>query len=84
MYKRTYHKNKDTSVFQRFEYARYYTEEDKFDRNTKEIQAESVAFWVAEMIGNGLDTSEYSFGYISGWSKDKTVPELKENLDLML
>lgn len=31
---------------------------DKFDRNTKEIQAESVAFWVAEMIGNGLDTSE--------------------------
>ena len=60
------------------------SEEDKFDRNTKEIQAESVAFWVAEMIGNGLDTSEYSFGYISGWSKDKTVPELKENLDLML
>ena len=44
---------------------------------------ESVAFWVAEMIGNGLDTSEYSFGYISGWSKDKTVPELKENLDLI-
>ena len=59
------------------------SEEDKFDRNTKEIQAESVAFWVAEMIGNGLDTSEYSFGYISGWSKDKTVPELKENLDLI-
>lgn len=48
------------------------------------FEAESVAFWVAEMIGNGLDTSEYSFGYISGWSKDKTVPELKENLDLML
>lgn len=52
--------------------------------DTLTFEAESVAFWVAEMIGNGLDTSEYSFGYISGWSKDKTVPELKENLDLML
>ena len=59
------------------------SEEDKFDRNTKEVQAESVAYWVAAMIGNGLDTSEYSFGYISGWSKDKTVTELKESLDLI-
>lgn len=54
------------------------------EMDTLTFEAESVAFWVAEMIGNGLDTSEYSFGYISGWSKDKTVPELKENLDLML
>ena len=59
------------------------SEKDKFDRNTKEVQAESVAYWVAAMIGNGLDTSEYSFGYISGWSKDKTVTELKESLDLI-
>lgn len=59
------------------------SKEDKFDRNTKEVQAESVAFWVAAMIGNGLDTSEYSFGYISGWSKDKSVTELKESLDLI-
>lgn len=59
------------------------SKEDKFDRNTKEVQAESVVFWVAAMIGNGLDTSEYSFGYISGWSKDKSVTELKESLDLI-
>ena len=59
------------------------SEEDKFDRKTKEVQAESVAFWVSAMIGPGLDTSEYSFGYISGWSKDKEVSELKESLDLI-
>jgi len=61
------------------------SEEDKFDRKTKEVQAESVAFWVAAMIGEdgGLDTSDYSFGYISGWSKDKEVSELKESLDLI-
>lgn len=58
-------------------------EDDKFDRKTKEVQAESVAFWVAAMIGNGLDTSDYSFGYISGWSKGKEVTELKESLDLI-
>jgi len=55
--------------------------EDKWDRETKEVQAESVAYWVAQMLG--LDTSEYSFGYISGWSKDREVTELKENLDLI-
>ena len=55
--------------------------EDKWDRETKEVQAESVAYWVAQMMG--LDTSEYSFGYISGWSKDREVSELKENLDLI-
>lgn len=55
--------------------------EDKWDRETKEVQAESVAYWVTQMIG--LDTSDYSFGYISGWSKDKEVSELKENLDLI-
>ncbi len=55
--------------------------EDKWDRQTKEVQAESVAYWVTQMIG--LDTSEYSFGYISGWSKDKEVSELKESLDII-
>ena len=55
--------------------------EDKWDRQTKEVQAESVAYWVTQMMG--LDTSEYSFGYISGWSGDKEVSELKENLDII-
>lgn len=57
------------------------SKEDKFDRSSREVQAESVAYWVAQMIG--LDTSEYSFGYISGWSKDKEVSELKEHLELI-
>lgn len=55
--------------------------DDKWDRETKEVQAESVAYWVTQMMG--LDTSEYSFGYISGWSKSKEVPELKENLEII-
>ena len=33
------------------------------------FQAESTAFWVAGMLG--LDTGDYSFGYITGWSKDR-------------
>lgn len=49
--------------------------------DTLAFEAESVAYWVAQMIG--LDTSEYSFGYISGWSKDKEVSELKEHLELI-
>lgn len=54
---------------------------DKWDREAKEIQAESVAYWVSQMIG--LDTSEYSFGYITGWSKDREVSELKDNLEVI-
>ncbi len=57
------------------------SKEDKWDRNTKEIQAESIAYWVSQMIE--LDTSEYSFGYISGWSSSKEVTELKENLGII-
>lgn len=62
------------------------SKEDKWDRETKEVQAESVAYWVTQML-NGpdgkLDTSDYSFGYIAGWSKDKEMSELKENLELI-
>ena len=56
-------------------------EDDKWDKESKEVQAESPAFWVAGMLG--LDTSDYSFGYIAGWSKDREITELKENLDLI-
>ena len=55
--------------------------DQKWDRETKEVQAESVAYWVTQMLG--LDTSDYSFGYIGGWSKDKEVSELKESLDII-
>ena len=49
--------------------------------DTLTFEAESVAYLVTQMIG--LDTAEYSFGYISGWSKDREVSELKENLDVI-
>ena len=55
--------------------------DDKWDKESREIQAESTAFWVAGMLG--LDTGDYSFGYITGWSKDREVSELKENLELI-
>ena len=49
------------------------------DRYTKEVQAESVAYTVCQHYG--LDTSDYSFGYIAGWSKGKDLPELKASLE---
>lgn len=48
------------------------------DRSTAEVEAESVAFAVCSHYG--LDTSDYSFGYIAGWSSDKTAPELKASM----
>ena len=39
------------------------------DRRTREVQAESVAYAVCQHYG--LDTSDYSFGYIAGWSSGK-------------
>ena len=44
-------------------------------RNEKEVQAESVAFMVAERLG--MDTSEYSFPYIASWSNGKQLEQLK-------
>jgi len=62
------------------------SKEDKWDRETHEVQAESICYWTLQML-NGpegkLDTSDYSFGYIAGWSKDKEISELKENLELI-
>lgn len=49
------------------------------DRYTKEVQAESIAYVICQHYG--MDTSEYSFAYIAGWSTDREVPELKASLD---
>ena len=49
------------------------------DRNTKEVEAESVAYTVCQHFG--IDTSDYSFGYIAGWSSGKDIKELKSSLD---
>lgn len=54
-------------------------EEPAKDRNTKEVEAESVAYTVCQHFG--IDTSDYSFGYIVGWSSGKDMKELKSSLD---
>ena len=56
-------------------------EEKDADRNTKEVQAESVAYTVCKMLG--IDTSEYSFEYVAGWSKGKEVKELNASMEVI-
>lgn len=46
--------------------------------NSKEVEAESVAYTVCQHFG--IDTADYSFGYIAGWSEGKETPELKASL----
>lgn len=53
--------------------------EDRKDRHTKEVEAESVAYTVCQRYG--IETSDYSFGYIAGWSSGKETKELKSSLD---
>lgn len=52
---------------------------EKKDRNTKEVEAESVAFTVSNYFG--INTDSYSFGYILGWSKSLELKEFKESLE---
>ena len=54
-------------------------EQARKDRNTKEVEAESIAYTVCQHFG--VDTSEYSFGYIAGWSSDRNTKELKSSMD---
>ncbi len=49
------------------------------DRNTEEVEAESIAFTVCTHFG--IDTSDYSFGYVASWGSGKEVPELKSSLE---
>lgn len=51
------------------------------DRYTREVQAESVAYTVCGVLG--IDTSEYSFGYVAGWSKDKDIKELSASMEVI-
>ena len=53
--------------------------EDKKDRRTKEVEAESIAYTVCQRYG--IETSDYSFGYIAGWSSDKETKELQGSLE---
>ena len=47
--------------------------------HTKEVEAESIAYTVCQHFG--VDTSEYSFGYIAGWSSGRDTKELKSSMD---
>ena len=54
-------------------------QQNRVDRHTREVQAESVAYTVCQHFG--LDTSDYSFGYVAGWSSGKEMTELKASLE---
>ena len=51
----------------------------KKDRHTKEVEAESIAYVVCQHFD--IDTSDYSFPYVTGWSRGKELPELKASLE---
>lgn len=54
---------------------------DQIDRRTREVEAESIAYTVCYHYG--LDTSDYSFAYVAGWSSGRELVELKVSLDII-
>lgn len=54
---------------------------NKITRNQEEVEAESIAYIVAAYFG--IDTSDYSFGYIASWSSNKECKELETSLQLI-
>ena len=54
-------------------------QQPRVDRRTREVEAESVAYTVCQH--DGLDTSDYSFGYVAGWSSGRELSELKNSLE---
>lgn len=57
------------------------TDDIRPDNRTREVQAESIAYTVCQHFG--IDTSDYSFGYIAGWSSGKETEELKTSLEVI-
>ena len=57
------------------------TEDSQASRYQREVQAESVAYAVCSYYG--IDTKEYSFPYIAGWSSSKDMEELKASLQII-
>ena len=57
---------------------RFFNEQQK-DRNTEEVEAESISFAVCAYYG--IATGDNSFGYIAAWSKDKELKELRASLE---
>lgn len=58
---------------------REFFREHRKDRGTQEVEAESVSYTVCQYYG--IETADNSIGYIAGWSKDKTLPELRASLE---
>lgn len=54
-------------------------DKDGKSRNSKEVEAESVAYTVCDYLG--IDTGDYSFGYIAGWSQGRELKELKDSME---
>ncbi|MDV9793067.1 YodL domain-containing protein [Clostridioides difficile] len=54
-------------------------QQPRVDRRTREVEAESVAYTVCQHYG--LNTSDYSFGYVAGWSSGRELSELKNSLE---
>ncbi len=57
------------------------TEQKKQTRESKEVEAESIAYTVCQHYG--IETSDYSFAYVATWSQDKSMPELRASLQLI-
>lgn len=51
------------------------------EKSVREVQAESIAYIVCQYFG--IDTSDYSFGYVAGWSKDRDITELKGSMEII-
>jgi hypothetical protein len=62
-------------------HATLHKKDDGLTREEKEVQAESTAFTVCAYFG--LDTSDYSLGYVAGWSEGKELKELQNSLDII-
>ncbi len=56
-------------------------EREELSRKQKEVEAESIAYIVSTYFG--IDTSDYSFGYIANWSSNKELKELESSLELI-
>ena len=56
-------------------------EQEEADRRTREVQAESVAYVVLSYLG--IDTSEYSFGYVATWGSGRSMKELQASLEVI-
>ena len=56
-----------------------FLQEQRKDRHTEEVEAESISYAVCKYFG--IETGENSFGYIASWSQGKELKELRASLE---